>query len=68
LDLLFTPILLEKEEKSIYYKGTLDLAEISQLATGASLKKETPCISVPFSQFIKVNEFKHYLQLGGEDN
>jgi hypothetical protein len=33
-----------KEEKnSIYYKGTLDLAgNIAGLATGASLKKETP--------------------------
>jgi hypothetical protein len=33
---------MEKEE-SIYYKGTLDLAgNIAGLATGASLKKETP--------------------------
>jgi hypothetical protein len=31
------------EKKSIYYKGTLDLAgNIAGLATGASLKKETP--------------------------
>jgi hypothetical protein len=34
---------MEKEEKNIYYKGTLDLAgNIAGLATGASLKKETP--------------------------
>jgi hypothetical protein len=34
---------MEKKKNSIYYKGTLDLAgNIAGLATGASLKKETP--------------------------
>jgi hypothetical protein len=45
---------MEKRKKSIYYKGTLDLAgNIAGLATGASLGDTIKVFSVPFSQFIK---------------
>jgi hypothetical protein len=48
--LIFGPVFLylyeyygKRRKNSIYYKGTLDLAgNIAGLATGASLKKETP--------------------------
>jgi hypothetical protein len=60
---------MEKKETAFIIKVPLIWREISGLATGASLKKRDTIkvFSVPFSQFVKVeNEFKHYLQLGGE--
>jgi outer membrane protein assembly factor BamA len=61
----------EKSRKNnFYYKGSLDLAgNIAGLATNANIRKKDAIqvFDVPFSQFVKVeNEFRHYLQLGGE--
>lgn len=66
----FTNTMETKRKHSFYYKGGLDLAgNIAGLATGANIKKGDPVkvFSVPFSQFIKVeNELRHYVKLGGE--
>jgi outer membrane protein assembly factor BamA len=66
----YTNTMETRRKNNIYYKASLDLAgNIAGLATGANLKKgdTIKVFSVPFSQFVKVeNEFRHYLKLGGE--
>jgi outer membrane protein insertion porin family len=66
----YTNTMEKRRIHSFYYKAGLDLAgNIAGLATGANLEKgdTIKVFSVPFSQFVKVeNEFRHYLKLGGE--
>lgn len=66
----YTNTMEKRRKHTFYYKASLDLAgNIAGLATGANLKKgdTIKVFSVPFSQFVKVeNEFRHYLKLGGE--
>jgi outer membrane protein assembly factor BamA len=66
----FTNTMEKRRKSSFYYKASLDLAgNIAGLATGANLKKgdTKKVFSVPFSQFVKIeNEFRYYLKLGGE--
>ena len=66
----YTNTALKGKKNTFYYKGTVDLAgNITGLATGANVRKgdTIKVFSVPFSQFIKVeNDFRHYLNLGGE--
>jgi outer membrane protein insertion porin family len=66
----FTNTMEKNRKNTFYYKAGIDLAgNIAGLTTGANIKQgdTVKVFSVPFSQFIKVeNEFRHYLKLGGE--
>ncbi|NGY37177.1 BamA/TamA family outer membrane protein [Flavobacterium sp. XN-5] len=66
----FTNTMQQRRKNTFYYKAGVDLSgNIAGLVTGANLKKgdTVKVFSVPFSQFVKVeNEFRHYLKLGGE--
>lgn len=66
----FTNTMQQRRKNTFYYKAGLDLSgNITGLVTGANLKKgdTVKVFSVPFSQFVKVeNEFRHYLKLGGD--
>jgi outer membrane protein insertion porin family len=66
----FTNTMEKNRRNSFYYKASIDLAgNLYGLASGANIRKSdtVKVFSVPFSQFIKVeNEFRHYLKLGKE--
>lgn len=66
----YTNTMQRRRKNTFYYKGTADFSgNITGLLTGADVKnnKQVEVFSVPFSQFIKVeNEFRHYLKLGKE--
>jgi outer membrane protein insertion porin family len=66
----FTNTMENNRKNTFYYKASIDLAgNLYGLATAANIKKAdtVKVFSVPFSQFVKVeNEFRHYLKLSGE--
>jgi outer membrane protein assembly factor BamA len=66
----FTNTMEKNKSSTFYYKASIDLAgNIAGLVTGANIKRAdtVKVFSVPFSQFVKVeNEFRHYLKLGEE--
>lgn len=63
----FTNTMQKRKKNTFYYKGSIDLAgNVTGLVSGANIKSgdTVKVFSVPFSQFIKIeNEFRHYLKL-----
>ncbi|RAR48972.1 translocation and assembly module lipoprotein TamL [Flavobacterium lacus] len=66
----YTNTMQRRRKSTFYYKGSVDFSgNITGLLTGADVKndKQVEIFSVPFSQFVKIeNEFRHYLKLGKE--